>query len=119
MTHTGVIVMLDGSNGVVQSGQQIVFDIAHIAGFLLQTLKDIFQMAAAESEQLIPYQFSGQFLAGDGEILRFGAQDFHNLVYDLIQALMAILLAHDVVVDVVPDQLLVLGHHAGLLMPAR
>ena len=79
MTHTGVIVMLDGSNGVVQSGQQIVLDIAHIGGFLLQTLKDIFQMAAAESEQLIPHQFSGQFLARDGEILRFGAQDFHDL----------------------------------------
>ena len=119
VTHSGVVVAFYGGGSVVQGGQQIRLDVSHTAGRLVQAVKNVLQVRTSEFQQSLPYQIGRKLLAGDGEVLRFGAKDFNDQVDDLIQTFLSILLAHDVIFDMALHQRFVLSHYAGLLAPAR
>ena len=112
MIDLGSVVVPYGDRGVVEGGQQVLLDVPHLGGVVIQAVKHKADVTVIQLQQAGLYHRLGKLIPGYPEGLPFGADRLHHQLHHLVQlARIPWVLPHEVVIaDVLPDQFPVSVH---------
>ena len=105
MADLGGVIAVDGGGGVVEGGQQVLADVAHRGGGLIQALQHILDMGAVQRQKPLPDRLGRMVGPGNADPLSAGAGGIHHQLHQLIQAgpVQAAVLDQDPIVDILQN----------------